>query len=427
MLTLKERTLGKKVLHVPNIEDEAGIRGLLGIEKYMLRMLSALDPQDYAVMPANTKEDTEALFSLYKSYGIPHINLSNIHYLDYAAHQTLSQAILEQRQELQKFFQRTKLDQAIFQPFIHSRESDQMAEQSQLTPIASAASSEIVNNKYVSQRALQERGVSTPLGQLVHSLPEAQQFVEKLKQLGYPEFSFKIIRSASGMGVFKITAEELPEYFEKYAKEVAENGVLLDGWITAPKKASPNIQYYVGDSSEEDSFISCSDQILEDVEHKGNINAPELLQKSPKLLSDCQKIRNWVREQSYRGVIGIDFYITEETAEGVPYYMETNARINGSTPGALLVDKLHGSTTESHWGVQNNIKLPQNSTISDFITTLEKEKLAYQPDTKLGVLPTNTSAIKSHNKAMVLVMGKTRQHVREMLEQLYHFQDNKLV
>lgn len=426
MLTLKQRTLGKQILHVPNIEDEAGILGLPGIEKYMLRMLSSLDPQDYAVMPANTKIDTEALFSLYKSYGIPHINLNNIHYLDYTSRQTLSQAILEQRRELQKFFQRTQLDQAIFQPFIHSQESDQMSEQFQLTSASTASSSEIVNNKYVSQKALQERGVSTPLGQLVHSLPEAQQFAEKLLQNGYPEFSFKIIRSASGMGVFKITAQQLPEYFQKYADEVAANGVLLDGWITASKKASPNIQYYVGDSTDEDSFISCSDQILEDLAHKGNINAPELLQESPKLLDDCQKIRHWVREQGYRGVIGVDFYITEETAEGVPYYMETNARINGSTPGALLVDKLHGSTTESHWGVQNNIILPENSTLNDFLNTLEREKLAYQPDTKLGVLPTNTSAIKSHHKAMVLVMGKTRQQVREMLEQLYHFQNNKL-
>jgi hypothetical protein len=426
MLTLKQKTLGKQILHVPNIEDEAGILGLPGIEKYMLRMLSSLDPQDYAVMPANTKQDTEAMFELYKAYGISHINLDNIYYLDYEVRQTLSQAILEQRYDLQKFFQKTQLDQAVFHPFIHSQESDQMAEQFQLTPTSTAASSEIVNNKYLSQKALQERGVSTPLGQLVHSLPEAQKFAEKLLENGYDEFSFKIIRSASGMGVFKITAAQLPEYFQKYAAEVEANGVLLDGWITSPKKASPNIQYYIGDNSDEDNFVSCSDQILEDLAHKGNINAPELLEKSPKLLSDCQEIRNWVREQGYRGIIGVDFYITEETKEGIPYYMETNARINGSTPGALLVDKLHGSTTSTHWGVQNNIVLPENSTISDFVGALEKEKLLYQPDTKLGVLPTNTSAIKSHHKAMVLVIGKTREHVREMLDQLYHFEANRV-
>lgn len=426
MQTLKQKTLGEQILHIPNIEDEAGILGLPGIEKYMLRMLSSLDPQDYAVMPANTKKDTEAMFELYKAYGIPHINLDNIYYLDYEVRQTLSQAILEQRQDLQQFFQKTKLSQAAFQPFIHSRESDQMATQFQFTPTASADSSEIVNNKYVSQKALQERGVSTPLGKLVHSLPEAQKFAEKLLEHGYEEFSFKIIRSASGMGVFKITAAELPQYFQDHAAEVEANGVLLDGWITSPKKASPNIQYYVGDNSDEDTFVSCSDQILEDLAHKGNINSPELLQDSSKLLSDCQEICNWVREQGYRGIIGVDFYITEETKEGVPYYMETNARINGSTPGALLVDKLHGSTTHSHWGVQNNIILPENSTINDFVGALEKEKLIYQPDTRLGVLPTNTSAIKSHHKAMVLVMGKTRDHVREMLDQLYHFEANKL-
>ncbi|MGL5831112.1 MAG: hypothetical protein ACRCZE_03095 [Candidatus Altimarinota bacterium] len=426
MLTLKQKTLGEQILHVPNIEDEAGILGLPGIEKYMLRMLSSLDPQDYAIMPANTKNETEEMFDLYRAYGIPHISLENIQYLDYSAKQTLSQAILEQRHQLKKFFQKTQLAQAVFHPFIHSYESDQMAEQFQVTPTSTAASSEIVNNKYISQKALHERGVSTPLGQLVHSLSEAQKFAEKLLANGYPEFSFKIIRSASGMGVFKITAEQLPEYFQKYSAEVEANGVLLDGWITASKKASPNIQYYVSDTPAEDSFISCSDQILEDLAHKGNINSPELLTNSPKLLSDCQEIRNWVRQQNYRGIIGIDFYITEETEQGIPYYMETNARINGSTPGALLVDKLHGSTTQTHWGVQNNIYVPENSTLSDFMGSLEKSKLAYQPDTRLGVLPTNTSAMATHNKAMVLVIGKTREHVREMLDELYNFQDNKL-
>jgi hypothetical protein len=125
----------------------------------------------------------------------------------------------------------------------------------------------------------------------------------------------------------------------------------------------------------------------------------------------------------YRGIIGIDLYID---TDGMPYYMETNARINGSTPGALLVDKLVGNTTQKAWGVQNNIPVPKGSSMNDFLSKLDREKMSFDPVKKWGVMLTNSTAINSHGKAMVVILGQSNNEVAEMLYTLQKDTDHKV-
>lgn len=413
MGSLKNRVLGEKVLHIPNIQDEAGIRGLAGIDKYKLRMLSPLMPGDSAIMPANTRNDSAELFRLYDQLGVPHMRHQDIVHLEYEDELSLSKAIFREQAAVRRALQ--KLQYSNVEPFIFSRNMDSVAEVLGVNVRTKAEASEIVNNKYLSQAALRERGVSVPAGKLVHSLAEATAYARELKERGYQQVSFKLQRAASGMGVFKVDVEDLPEYAKKFATELAEEGILIDGWIEGGK-ASPNIQYFVGDNVEQDVFVSSTDQILEDLAHKGNATT-DVLDGNQRLAEDMLKIRNWTREQGFRGIIGVDFLIAND---GTPYYMETNGRINGSTPGALMVDKLVGSTTAKPWGVQNNVKVPKTSSVNDFVAALDREGLTYDHQKKWGVLPTNTSPIADHGKIMVMLIGETNEQVREMLSTLYH-------
>lgn len=413
MGSLKNKIMGESVLHIPNIQDEAGIRGLAGIDQYKLRMLAPLFPEDAAIMPANTRQDSAELFALYDQLGIPHLPLDQILHLEYDPMLTLSQAVLEQRIAVKKALPSN--NSQVLEPFMYSREMDSVSQALGKPVRTSARASEIVNNKYLSQAALRQRGVSVPLGRLVHSAEEAQKFCDELVKQGYQQVSFKLTRAASGMGVFCLKPEEIPKYAHQYAEEMAHNGVLIDGWITKEKAASPNIQYFIGDSPEQDVFISATDQILEGTVHKGNLST-NILEENPRLVRDISEIRNWTRDQAFRGIIGVDFYVA---TDGTPYYMEINARINGSTPGAMMMDKLVGSTTNQPWGVQNNIPVLKGSSASDFIGKLDRDHLTYHPDRKHGVLPVNTSAIHRHGKAMVLVVGQTHAQVQEIMDTLH--------
>lgn len=414
--TLKQKVMGGPVLHVANIQDEAGVSGLKAIERYKLRSMAALDPGDVSVLPANIRESALDMFRLYDQLGVPHINPEDILYLDYDSSMRLSQALLVCRAEVLAFLQRAGAGVDRFIPFIHSADSDAIARALDLRVDTNAKSSEFVNDKGLSQRELAQLGVDTPMGKVVRSLDEALDFCRELQDAGFREVMFKITRSASGMGVFQIPFEKVPEYMEQYADEVAARGVLLDGYIPG-KLASPNIQFNIGDTENDDQFISCSEQILSDDDvHLGNVNDPNLYFKSPRVQENVLKTRNWIREQGYRGIVGIDLYITQD---GKPYYMETNGRFNGSTPGALLADKLHGTSVHVPWGVQNNISLSRGTTVNDFVAGLERDHLLYDPDTRYGVLPTNTSAIESHQKAMVTIFAETSERVQEILGALY--------
>ncbi|MEZ4086836.1 MAG: ATP-grasp domain-containing protein [Candidatus Gracilibacteria bacterium] len=419
--TLKQKVMPGNVLHIPNIQDEAGVEGLKAIERYKLRSLMVLDPGDSSILPVNVQEETVEMLHIYDELNVPHLSAENIFFLDVSEGERLSTAVLRNKQAVEQFLKYVPgVD--LFVPFIHSTDSDTIAESLGLHIQMNAASSEIVNDKGLSQQELRRVGVDTPLGRVVHNLDEAMVFCDELTKAGYKEVMFKITRSASGMGVFQIPFDEVPKYMEKYKEEVEARGVLLDGFIPG-KMASPNIQYNIGDSESDDHFISCSDQILDNGVHLGNINDSDLYFGNDAARENVRKTRNWARQRGYRGIVGIDLYITED---GRPYYMETNARFNGSTPAALLADKLHGSTIHVPWGAQNNIGLPKGTTVNDFLAALDRDKLLYSPDSKLGVLPTNTSAIRTHAKAMVAVFAKTAEEVREVLATLDSYKSSSV-
>lgn len=414
--TLKQKVMGGPVLHIPNIQDEAGIEGLKAIERYKLRSLTVLDKHDVSILPSNVEAETQEMLRLYEDLHIPHIAPENVLFMDPSNGDRLSQTILKNRKEVARFLKCHPRVQRLV-PFIHSPDSDQIASIFNLKTEMSSESSEKVNDKGLSQRELAAEGVDTPVGRVVHSLAEALDFCSELREAGFQEVMFKIIRSASGQGVFQISFDQVPAHIETYADEVRLRGVLLDGYIP-DKNASPNIQYYVSDSPEQDYFISCSDQILENGVHLGNVNDTDLYYNNARARENVRKTRDWARKQGYRGIVGIDLYIT---SEGRPYYMETNARFNGSTPGALLADKLHETTVHIPWGVQNNIAVSKGTTVNDFLAALERDKLLYDPETRMGVLPTNTSAIQSHNKAMVAIFARTSGQVQEILAMLDGF------
>lgn len=416
----------ENILFIPNIRDESWVENLLALDKYKPRNIGLLGKWDMTVMSHSTQGSIEDLLRLYWDLNIPHIYREDIIYLEWD--KKISEMSYGMRVKIKDILE-SKWSISKLANFIDSSSTDELANYLWLPTDRNRTTSEIINNKYIAQSELRRRWVLVPDGRLVYNSTEAISFFRELRQLWYEKVAVKLLRAASWMGVFPVsTEEELEEFFSGNKIDLREisQGILIDGWVKWTFISSPNIQFYIGKSQKEDIFISCSDQILwksptwEWVIHKWNISDPNIMYSNDKLMSDLDKIKNWVREVGAYGIIGIDFVVVEDihTQEQKAYFMEINGRINGSTPGAVLTNTLTGNHLQTSWGINNNISIPWVQTPWEFISYLEKEKLLYDPISQIWVLPTNLSAIESYNKAMILVIGQTKFHVNDILNHL---------
>lgn len=426
MNDLRQRVMWENILFIPNIRDESWVEKLIALDKYKPRNIWLLGQWDMTVMNQSTQESIEDLLRLYGDLNIPHIYRENIVYVE--GDKKISEMSYGMRVKIKDIIE-SKWSIWKLVSFIDSTATNQLAQYLGLSTDRNRTTSEIINNKYIAQSELRRRWVTVPDGRLVYNGKEALSFFRELRVLWYDKIAIKLLRAASGMGVFPVSTEqELEEFFsgDKIPPEEITQGILIDGWVKWTFISSPNIQFYVGKSQKEDIFISCSDQILwksptwEWVIHKWNISDPNIMYSNDKLISDLERIKNWVREVGAYGIIGIDFVVVEDldTQEQKAYFMEINGRVNGSTPGAILTNTLTGNHLQTSWGINNNISIPWVKTPWEFISYLEKEKLLYDPISQIWVLPTNLSAIEWYDKAMVLVIGQTKSHVNDILNHL---------
>jgi|GEM_PF-2581991 len=431
MLTLKQRTYGTRQLYIPNIRDEALVEGITAIERYKLRIISVCDPEDMAVMPEMLRPFIKDQLDIFKNYGLPAILAERIICVD-AGHQNISKAILKNIDNIRRVIN-TKNGPVGLMPYISSFNIDAISEQLGLSVRQCGTASDLINNKAIAQEELRRLGVQTPLGKIICSCKQGEEFAERLQKKGYEEVGFKIIHSASGMGVFRIGIDEVSKYLKKYEGYIESEGILMDGWISGNITSYPNVQFFIGETPEQDLFISCSKQIISGTSHQGNINEPEILKRVSGLGDNLLTICNWIRSKGGYGINGIDFLVREEGEAERAYFLENNGRINGCTHGVVLADKiqhLYGpSDRPLEWGVNNNILVPASTTAHTFQRWLETSGIAFKsdwtrppgssvPNGPRGVLITNTAAIESHGKIMVLIVSGSREDVCEMMDML---------
>jgi len=109
--------------------------------------------------------------------------------------------------------------------------------------------------------------------------------------------------------------------------------------------------------------------------------------------------------------------------------MEINWRINWSTHWPIIANKIDQSwKLLDKWAVMNNIYLPKKMSINDFINSLQKDKIYYDPSKKQWIIPTNISAIDEYWKAMVAIVWKQKEYIKELTETIeknYNKQDKE--
>lgn len=397
---------------VPNITDESWIEWIKAIESYKQRVLSVMNVNDFAFMPENTRWYNITLSEIYKELWVNFINPDNIFYVDY--NWSIISSILDDYEGLPNELKWRKIN--LF-PFINSEKIDSLSRLFWLETSRNHHSSEIINDKSTAQQELRDLWVLTPEWKTIYSEQQAEHYFRELKAKWYESVTIKLKRAASWMWVFKINKlDELEKKLYEHRNEL-NDWLLMDWWIRWKFITSPNIQFNVWKTPEEDVFIWCSSQILSPdwTVHLWNISDMWIM-KNKRLVADLLVIRNWIRSKKAYGISGIDFSIFEdENWEQKAYFMEINWRINGSTHWAIIANKIFWDEQYlDKWSVVNNVMLKEWTTIDQFIQRLQKDKIYFDPSTKTWVLPTNISAIDKYSKAMVVIFWE-KSKIMEMI------------
>jgi len=389
-------------LLIPNITDESWIEWINAIETYKQRVLSIMNNDDYAFMPINTKKYNELLKEIYQEIWVDFINPNNIIYVWYEWN--ISSSILAEYENLPKLLRNKNVN--LF-PFINSEKIDKISRNFWIKTTRNSFSSEIINDKSIAQQELRDLWVLTPEWKTVYSQQEAENYFKKLKTKWYDIVTIKLRRAVSWMWVFKIkTIEELEKKLYEYRNEI-NNWILMDWWIKDKFISSPNIQYIIWKRREDDVFIWASSQILSSdwTVHLWNISDTEIL-KDKKIQKDLSIIRDWIRSKWAYWIVGIDFSIFEDNNwNRNAYFMEINWRINWSTHWAIIASKvLKWENYNDKWAVINNLILPENISIDQFIGMLQRDNIYYDNSKKEWVILTNISSIEKYHKAMILIL-----------------------
>ncbi len=138
----------------------------------------------------------------------------------------------------------------------------------------------------------------------------------------------------SGISLYKTTGNDLPELYEEITA-TGEKMVLIEPFL--PVISSPGDQWAIDRDGKID-HIGVTDQVCEKgMVHIGTQHGPPLSKRLHDLISQTSlKIVQHMSQVGYRGVLGIDYIVTDENV----YPVENNARFNASSYPWLITDTI---------------------------------------------------------------------------------------
>ena len=138
----------------------------------------------------------------------------------------------------------------------------------------------------------------------------------------------------SGMSLYKTTGNDVSELYRKIANS-GEKMVLIEPFLKVI--STPNDQWVVSRAGKT-SHIGMANQICErGIVHIGTLKGQDPSQRVYNYITQASmKIVNNMAEFGYKGVVGIDYIVSDE---GI-FPVENNARFNGSSYVRMIVDNI---------------------------------------------------------------------------------------
>lgn len=411
--------------------DRASIRGLMG---YTTRFNGALTAGDRVIVPESAFNDARTSAEYLRQIGVS--SLRNADILPLHMTGTMAQSVIATRE---RFIDALGKDPSMLVPFIHSRGTDAICRTLPLRTQTRYVPMEIVNNKALAMLELSARGVNVMPGTSVFSRHEVERAA---RSFDGKKGVIKLPRSASGHGQKQFTGgDELMALIdtEPFASHLLKDsyrtrgagdkermsphnalGLRIEEWMENIE-SSPGIVVYIGENEREDRFISATDQLFHEIDgnkvHYGNIWPMESATR--KTSETIRAAAEWVREIGGRGIVGIDLAIRRDPkGDSDVYVVELNGRDTGQTHGAFMVHSLLGTTIpeDRTWAVNNDNPVPIGTSLHEYVSHLERERIAYDPDGTIGVILANQATATSESKNQILLIAQCREQLLEMMQ-----------
>ncbi|MBU2037027.1 ATP-grasp domain-containing protein [Patescibacteria group bacterium] len=396
---------GSKNLYLNDRHEEADTHKEDRRKLYDKRILPLLEENNFTIF--GEKIDP-FLWDYYQSLGLAKIKPKNIFYADsYLKYPSLTKAILADEPLIKKLKQ--EKFNFLF-PFIESWDTGTLAQKINAFLFRSADLTDWINNKSNYKQVLKELELPTIPGYQTN-LEKAERHFKELKKLGFKKVVLKKERSVSGFGIFVIEKEEdfSPCLKDNFSEQ---KSFVLEGFIENVEYR-PNFQYFITENNIE--FIIATDQLLEkdEVSYYGNLY-PSFLAKKPavwKTINEIsEKICDYLQAKRIFGLAGIDYIVTKQ---GKVYSTEVNARINGSTFPALIIEKLFGNEKICWKFFTFNVK-PMS--FREFIGKSRKVFIKKKGD--FGIFPIGADVLDFNGELQLMSAGKSRKEVNEYINKL---------
>ena len=144
--------------------------------------------------------------------------------------------------------------------------------------------------------------------------------------------------SIGGLGVWKVEGgDDLGRLGEGVSVAVDERLFVLQPLLEV--MGSPNVQYEIGEEGAE--LLGVSGQEMTQSFAFGGNSYPSVFGDDLRLLEQGERVGRWLFEAGYRGIVGIDFIVTnDEGGGGEVFIVEINPRVNTSTFPLMMGKRL---------------------------------------------------------------------------------------
>ncbi len=271
------------------------------------------------------------------------------------------------------------------------------------------------NDKSAFKTICRQLGVSVVEGTLFEIHPENNQNYIEMKNIigGYlATCKTVIIRGTlgeAGMSLYKTKGNDISEIYQDITIS-GEKYILIEPFLNV--SSSPNDQWVISRDGNINS-LGMRDQICErGMVHigtlKGAKTSPDI---SDYIIKTSAKIVNSMAEFGYRGVVGIDYIVSED---GI-FPVENNARFNGSSYVSMIVDNIEELISPIPYWKFIKIKTAACS----FLELIERIKPVLYDGKKLNsVFPFNCDTLPLSGDFAIILLAENIDEIFNMEESL---------
>lgn len=345
-----------------------------------------------------------------RSHGLGSDNV--VEYKASSKKMTLSELIVDNPEPIKKFIK--KFDRKpVYIPWFSGHMENEAAKVLGAELFGASEAETIKYNDKASFKAIcQELDIPVVKGCAFEINSEKSENSHKFKDIieNYLPTSMEVIirgtLGEAGMSLYRTRGDDIGRLYRQIA-ETGEKVVIIEPFLDVI--VSPNDQWAI-DRKGEISHLGIRRQICErGMVHVGTLHGEKNSQDLLDYISKTSlKIVRHMARSGYRGVVGIDYIVTEN---GI-FPIENNARFNGSSHVSMIVDNIEAKLKSPvpFWKFIKIKTLP--CSFSDL--TKRMESMLYDGRKSNCVFPFNCNALSMSGDFAVVLLGGNMDHIMNL-------------